>query len=322
MNVTASLAASFLVLLAAVCAAQVPASRPQDPAALREEGLKALVEHGITLDLAKKTVTIDAIVNAPPDPIEYVLVHRRGKSHEAMFLTEVKPTSLNAALIMLGFEPGKNADYKEKNPLPSLEEVEKGAPTVDIIHPEGMPVWMTVSFARADANADAKGDAKPDAKPDAKTETKTETKTDAKGDATVTLPLEDLLIDIQAQRTVTAQSWVFLGGRHASLYKGEPEVFVADFEGNLVSCCYLLPHNHLVTMKHERSPDDQNWWIADAMPPPGTKARFTFHREMPQVSKDRETRVQEELKKQAASRPAGGAASQPAAGPASAPQKK
>ncbi len=34
----------------------------------------------------------------------------------------------------------------------------------------------------------------------------------------------------------------------AKLYKNEPEVFVADFEGNLVSVCYLTPDNHLGTM--------------------------------------------------------------------------
>jgi hypothetical protein len=99
---------SLLVLLCAACAAQA-ATRPQDPATDRELALRAFSEKGITLDLAQKTVTIDAVVNAPPDPIEYVLVHRRGKSHEAMFLTEVKPSDLNAALLALGFRAATRA---------------------------------------------------------------------------------------------------------------------------------------------------------------------------------------------------------------------
>ena len=72
--------------------------------------------------------------------------------------------------------------------------------------------------------------------------------------------VEDMILDLTTKEPLGACQWVYLGGRMAQLYKGDPEVYIADLEGNLVSVCYLTPDNHLATMVHERARDDQNWW--------------------------------------------------------------
>jgi hypothetical protein len=86
---------------------------------------------------------------------------------------------------------------------------------------------------------------------------------------------------------------VYLGGRMARLYKDEPEVFVADFEGNLISVCYLSPDNHLGTMVHESARDDQNWWTTTLLPDPeaGIEVEFVFHRVEPPLHKQRRERL-------------------------------
>src|SRR5262249_13063388 len=124
-------------LVVAACA-QEPKPQPQPPVQVSASDTRKLAEamqqqfaaEGIAVDPKARTVTIKAVMNQPPDPIEYLLIHKRGKRHEALFITGSKPSVLNAALLLLGLQPGKNASYKEKNPPPSIEEIEKGADPV------------------------------------------------------------------------------------------------------------------------------------------------------------------------------------------------
>jgi hypothetical protein len=264
MQVTPSVL-GFVLALAPGCGAQ---DTQQSVATL----LGTLKKEGVTVDLEARTVAVDAFVNRPGDLLEYVLIHRRGKGHEALLVTEVRPSVLNAGLLALGLTPGKNADFKPRNPLPTPEEAAAGAPTVDVIPPQGTQLWLTVAWSD-DAGKRHE------------------------------LPIEDLLIDLHTQRPVVDASFLYLGGRMAPLQRGQPPVFVADYEGNLISCCYLLPENHLVTMRHERAPSDQNWWIDDRCPPPGTAVRVTLHLRMPKLLAGRDQRLKEQSAKEAASRP-------------------
>jgi hypothetical protein len=260
-----------LVPLAGACSQEPAPARPepapaaQDPAAAGQQLVEAVhkqfAEQGIAVDAKAQTVTIKAVMNEPPDPIEYLLIHRRGKRHEAMFVTESKPSVLNAALLMIGLQPGKNATYREKDPPPTLAEIEQGVDPLIIVPPEGNQYWMTVRWK------DSAG------KP-------------------VEHCVEDLILDLSTGAPIGATSWVYLGGRMARIYKDEPEVFVADFEGNLISVCYLSPDNHLGTMRHERARDDQNWWITDKSPPPGTELEVVFHRREPALAQERSKRLQ------------------------------
>lgn len=254
-----------LILLAA-CTAQEQKPEPKptpDAAAVVAQVLQQLKDEHIAIDLKAKTVTIDAVMNQPPDPIEYLLIHRRGKMHEAIFFTMTKPSVLNAALLMLGFEPGKNATYEEKKPAPTLEEIEKGADPIIVHPPSGMQIWMTAHWQDKDGKQHDKC-------------------------------IDDLILNLRTQKPVRDASWYFLGGMMASIYKNEPPVFVADYEGNLASTCYMSPENHLVTMAHADARDQNCWWITDQCPEPGTEVKFVFHREKPKLYIEREARLAKE----------------------------
>jgi hypothetical protein len=232
----------------------------EDPQQLLRELLASFAKEKIVVDAKRATVTVPAVVNPPQDPIEYLLIHRRGKKHEAVFWTNSKPSVLNAALLTIGLKQGKNATYKEKVPAPTLEEVQNGADPLVVTPPQGAPFWMTVRW------------------------------TDEEGDAQERC-VEDMVLDLTTREPMGTCKWVYLGGRMAQLYKDDPEVFIADFEGNLISVCYLTPDNHLATMVHERARDDQNWWTTKELPEPGTEVQFVFHGKKPKLHVERERRL-------------------------------
>lgn len=253
----------MLLLDAAVAQEQKPPAQSPDPAELVKEVMQQFKDEGIVLDGKAKTVTIDAVVNQPPDPIEYLLIHRRGKMHEAMFFTQSKPSVLNAALLMLGMQPGKNASYEEKTPPPTLEEIEKGADPIIVHPPSGQQIWMTVKWEGKDGKQ-------------------------------VEYCVDDLILNLRTEKPLRDAKWFYLGGRMAQIYKNEPPVFVADMEGNLASTCYMIPENHLVTVAHADARNDGCWWLTDKCPEPGTKVKFVFHRDKPNLYVQREARLAKE----------------------------
>ena len=84
-----------------VCQGEQQDPKKSDPQAVLKEVLASFKKQGIKLDSKARTVTIPAVVNQAQDPIEYLLIHRRGKKHEAMFLTESKPSILNGCKFIL-----------------------------------------------------------------------------------------------------------------------------------------------------------------------------------------------------------------------------
>jgi hypothetical protein len=266
---------------AALLAAFAPAQGEQDPDQLLKELLQSFAKEKVVVDAKAGTVTVPAVVNPQQDPVEYLLIHRRGKKHEAVFWTNTKPSVLNAALLMLGLEKGKNASYKEKVPAPTLEEVQSGVDPLVVTPPEGKPFWMTVRYKDADGEA-------------------------------VERCIEDLVLDLTTQKPLATCKWIYLGGRMAQLYKDDPEVYIADFEGNLISICYLTPDNHLATLVHERARDDQNWWTTKDLPEPGTEVSFVFHSKKPKLHAARVARLPREAA--AAKKAAGAAPAEPGGG--------
>ncbi|HEX6812756.1 MAG TPA: YdjY domain-containing protein [Planctomycetota bacterium] len=234
-----------------------------DPKQVLDEVLAQFKKEGIELDPKAQTVTVAATANEPQNEIEYLLIHRRGKRHEALFVTRSKPSVLNAALLMLGLQPGQNAQAIEKQPPPSIEEIEKGADPLVIVPPKGMQLWMTVRWKTPEE----------------------------KQDKWEEYCVEDIVMDLTTQEPVVDCSWVYLGGRLARFYKDEPEVYAADMEGNLVSTCYMSPDNHLATMVHKDARDQQNWWFTNKMPKHDTPVQFVFHRIEPELHKARAKRL-------------------------------
>ena len=226
-----------------------PASQPGSQPALAQL-VEQLKEKGLTLDVAAGTVAFDAEVLVTNDFLEYLLIGRTGKSHEALFRTQIKASTLKAGLMALGFVDGKNASYKEKDPQPTEEEIRNGVDPVEVIPPKGMRVYIYAEW---------KGD---------------------KGEP-VRYRAEDLWIDVHdAEKRIEGIQWVFFGGRMATIYRGEPPMFVADLEENLISTCYMLPDNHLITAEHKGARDDKSWWPnAKVLPARGTPVRLILSRE-------------------------------------------
>lgn len=267
---------SLVLLLAACAAAQQPPPPPPappapDPQRVLDEMKQQFEREGITLDAKAATVAVKAVVNQPQDPIEFLLIHRRGKRHEAVFVTRAKPSVLNGALLLLGLQPGRNATYVEKDPPPTLEQVQAGVDPLIVTPPQGQPFWLTVRWKTPEG-------------------------------AAVEHCVEDLLLDLATQKPVVDCSWVYLGGRMAQLFRDEPEVYVADVEGNLVSVCYMSPDNHLGTMVHANARDDQNWWTTNVLPPPDTEVEVVFHKAQPKLHQQRLERLQREAEAEARSR--------------------
>ncbi|MCA8943947.1 MAG: hypothetical protein KDB80_15390 [Planctomycetes bacterium] len=246
-----------------------PTSRPaapQDPAAL----LRTLEENGVHVDPKAHTVTIECEMGRPVDALEYVLIHRKGKTHEALVVTDVVPSLLNAGLLAIGLERGNNARVEEIEPAPTLEEVQAGAEWMRVYPAEGKSMWMTLTW-------------------------------EDDGEKHVDVPVEALLLDLTTGETLRDNRWVFLGGNMAPLLRGEDPVFMADYQGNIVSSCYMYPNNHLVTVVHERANSDDNWWLVqDLCPPPGTKMKMTFHRDKPDSVVARESALAKDAERKAA----------------------
>ncbi len=57
----------------------------------KEAALSVLKKHKIEIDFRNKTITVPVVVNAPTDSIEYLLIHRNGKAHEAVLITHARP---------------------------------------------------------------------------------------------------------------------------------------------------------------------------------------------------------------------------------------
>lgn len=258
--------------LAAACAAQgsQDGKQPPKPAPVATDPQKVLAEmkeqfakEGIVFDLTARTVSVPAVVNKPQDPVEYLLIQKKGKRHEAVFVTMAKPSVLNAALLLLGLVPSKNASYVEKKPAPTLEEVQAGVDPIIVTPPQGEPFFMTVRWQDVEGKA-------------------------------IEHCVEDLLLDLGTQKPIVDCSWVYLGGRMAKIYRNEPEVYIADFEGNLISVCYLSPDNHLATMVHKDARDDRNWWTTNLMPEADTTVEFVFHRGESKLHVERKKRLEKE----------------------------
>jgi len=106
--------------------ATAPASvSPQETGAgelLRE----ALEGTGVALDVAGGFCSFPARVLVRNDLLEYLLVGRRGAAHESLFVTETRPSLLNAAILALGCSPGENARV-EDGPVASVVPPRGGA---------------------------------------------------------------------------------------------------------------------------------------------------------------------------------------------------
>jgi hypothetical protein len=56
----------------------------------------------VTIDSSNRTVRFPAFVQLREETIEYVVVHKTGKTHESLFRTEAQPQDVQVAMLLLG----------------------------------------------------------------------------------------------------------------------------------------------------------------------------------------------------------------------------
>lgn len=62
----------------------------------------------IRLNRAERTLTFPAKVKITNEVVEYALVTTEGKTHESVFTTDVSPTQLHVAVLLLGITPASD----------------------------------------------------------------------------------------------------------------------------------------------------------------------------------------------------------------------
>ncbi len=208
-----------------------------------DDGLEAtLAKEGLTLDRAAGVLSLPVSVRIKNELLEYLLVAPNGAAHESLFLTEVRPSLLNTALLLLGVEPGSNARMEE---LGSLDE--RGRPERKLHAPEGDGFYLYAAWRE--------------------------------GGETYFFRVEDLLRNLASGRSLRRHRWVYLGSRFVALKPGAPESFVADVDGNLINLSFFFQGNTLLTAALPEC-FEQTIWAANEwlLPEMGAPLRLIFAR--------------------------------------------
>ncbi len=226
-----------------------PAARPVALARAADPGWPqgaelgaALAKEGLELDLAAGLLSLPATVRIKNDLLEYLLVAPNGAAHESLFLTEVRPSLLNAALLLLGVEPGQNARMVE---LATLDP--RGRPEREVHPPAGDGFFLYAGWREAGE--------------------------------TYFFRVEDLVRNLASGRSLRRHRWVYLGSRFVALKPGAPESFVADVDGNLINLSFFFQGNTLLSAALPEC-QEQTIWAANEwlLPEMGAPVRLFFAR--------------------------------------------
>ncbi|MSR60825.1 MAG: hypothetical protein EXS08_00065 [Planctomycetes bacterium] len=234
-----------LAWFAALLAPATESPRPScalAPVGAQDEFASALAKEGIVLHREAGVLSIPVAVQVKSELLEYLVVGPNGAAHESLFLTPVRPSILNTALLLLGVEPGRNAHFEER---PGADEL--GRPNKQIYPPAGDGFYLYVAWReRAEVYF---------------------------------FRLEDLLRNLESGRSLARHRFVYLGSRFAALKKDAPETFVADVEGNLINLAYFFQSNTLLTAVPEEC-YAQTIWAANEwlLPAQGEGVRLYFAR--------------------------------------------
>lgn len=229
----------------------------QEPAvqddALRAKITAELKSAGVRIDLDRQLIEIDATIQQNREPLEYLLVTEKGKDHEALLrCSGVSAEALNTAMLLMGVERGKNYEMRELDPPPTREEFEAGAPMFEVDPASGDGFYLYVSWQEEDLDGVMR---------------------------TRFHRAEDLVVNVQEERTYKRGRWIYLGSRFIKPHKDAKEYFAAEGEGNLISVVYFKPANHLATGA-DPAAENQYIWYPNIflMPEIGSSVRMLFSR--------------------------------------------
>jgi hypothetical protein len=191
-------------------------TRQEAPLSQQEvELVRSLNEQGVFLEPRAGLAALCATVEVEDDLLEYLLVGPGGARHETAFTTEVVPSALNVALLALGAEPGKNAVWKLKDPVPSEEERRAGTSPYDVEPPSGSGFFLYAGWRR--------------------------------GSEVYFFRMEDLVRNLATGQTMRRHRWVYLGSRMVHNRETQKEEFAADVYQNLVNIAWFSDGNTLLT---------------------------------------------------------------------------
>lgn len=180
------------------------------------------------------------------DYLEYLLVNPHGSMHESLMSTEVGAENLNAMLLVLGLQPGKNAEWNSV--IDAGGDTEAGGArnqpareTYEVVAPSGDGAFLYVAWLE--------------------------------GDERFFYRLEDLIRDLDRGRTMRRHAFVYLGSRMAQGSEGP--VFAATKEGNLINAALMRSGSTLFTTGLEEC-DKQSNWLANSWLLPKRGSQLTF----------------------------------------------
>jgi len=237
----------FLPLLA-LAAIPLVTANPATPAApsvqaaqdAQDAATELFAADGIHLDRKIGFLAVETQVQVTNELLEYLLVGAAGAAHESLLLTESTPSLINAAILSLGLNQGKNARYEAIDPPPTEEELRAGARSHDIVLPEGDGLLPYLAWRE--------------------------------GEEIYLLRAEDAICDLAAGRSMRRHRWVYLGSRFTVLRGQEEEVYVADVEQNLINLAFFTEGNSLATAALPECQIQTIWranpWL---VPPPGAQ---------------------------------------------------
>jgi hypothetical protein len=122
---------SLILLVVAAGMAGLPAqtAAPSGAPTVPKESSSALHEispgvfdfHGIRLDKKNRRISFPAVVNQRQGLIEYLLVNDKGKTHESLLSTALRPRDIHVALLLIGLDPDALPAPKDQPPPSAID---------------------------------------------------------------------------------------------------------------------------------------------------------------------------------------------------------
>lgn len=215
-----------------------------------DDGVRAaFAAASIQVDRESRTLSFPATIEIRGEALEYLLVTPNGAVHESLFLTTADPEVLAAAFLYIGAKPGENVVYTPVEPPPTREEVRAGAPTHDVQLPEGEPVYLYAAWREPAGAYDEEAGAYPD-------------------ETLHFHRVEDLVLDLERQRTLRRHGFVWLGSRMIpGARAADPERFAAAATGNLICTTFFAAGDTLMTTSLPECISQTIWYPNDWMVP-------------------------------------------------------
>ena len=166
-----------------------------------EEGV--VVSPGLRVHLAEGYIDMDAVtLHKHADWLELLVCLDGGREYESVFETQVEPSRVHAALLMLGLEPGH-----PRRVIPPADPTDP-AGEYTAVPPEGPPVRVTVLIPNDPADP---------------------------AGGTTEVEANRFVMNEQTGEVMDGNVWVFAGSRMRATEGGEGKTYVADANGTLLS---------------------------------------------------------------------------------------